>query len=123
MGRMVFGTGKSERVVERPVAVTAQIEPETLEKPVFQVEEVVEFVRKPHFVVEERSEQVVKPKFEVKEHAQTVEKPVFVTKEVEIVVERQQIVDQVSVSLQKTDWVLRILLGVSAAVHIWSAFK
>ena len=94
-----------------------------LEKPAFSVEEKVEYVSKPSFVVEERSERVIKPSFSVVERPEVVEKPVFVTKEIEIVNEKRQILEKVSLSIHNSDWVLRILLGVSAAVHLWSTFK
>jgi hypothetical protein len=111
---------------EKPVAPVLALNSYSstpIEKPVFEVKDAIEYVTKPLFIVEERSERVTKPAFSVVERPQMVEKPVFVVKEVEIMTEKRQILEKVSLRIHNSDWALRILLGVSAAVHIWSILK
>ena len=132
MGKITMGektSGEFAQVPpfsEKPVAPVMDIGTYSftpVEKPVFEVRDAIEYVTKPLFIVEERSERVTKPAFSVVERPQEVEKPVFVVKEVEIMTEKRQIIEKVSLAIHNTDWALRILLGVSAAVHIWSILK
>lgn len=118
MGRMVFGTGKSVD----PVAKSAEIA-EIIMRPSFEVAEEVVTVTKPSFTTVERVEKVVKPTFLVQESVEVVEKPVFNVVHKSQTVEVEQIVEKISVKVSISDLALRILLGVSAAVHLWSTFK
>lgn len=121
MGKLTMGekVAVSAPVPEQVVTLREEI----VEKPVFRVQEKKEIVVKPQFFVETEHHVVQEPVFQVKPVLETVEKPVFVVVDAPEEITKRHLIEKVSLSIQNTDWALRILLGISAAVHLWSTFK
>ena len=73
MGKMLIGDGE----VAQPMEFIRGISEEVVNKPVFNIVEVVEEVKKPIFTIREVNEKVIKPSFTVVAEESSVSQPVF----------------------------------------------
>ncbi len=99
-------------IIQKP-EFSVELMPETIEKPVYFIDIKEERVEKPVYIEHVQNHIVKVPVYKVQEEIEVVQKPVFV----EEIVEKR--VTGYSLVL-KRDWVLPIIMGISAIAHIWS---